>query len=261
MLLRRITKHVTDQNWFAVFLDFFIVVVGILIAFQITNWSEAKTQRANLVAAETALKPDIIVNFRNAKERLALTQCRIESIRALSEALLLPDPLWQGMPREDLSFDDDITFPYVLRAPSRTWGRRIWNAELDRGSFNLMDIDRRQTLDFIFQLAKGVEDLQNENYTAQSRLKILANTMELSRRERARYFEMLTEIDQASFSIELDSKYIIDSVLSLEVEFNAEEREAMAKDIEEQNVVSRELYGDCWVDIVFDFLNETTQVK
>ena len=42
MLLRSLTKHVRDQNWFAVFLDFFIVVAGILIAFQITNWNEAR---------------------------------------------------------------------------------------------------------------------------------------------------------------------------------------------------------------------------
>ncbi len=45
MLLRSLTKHVRDQNWFAVGLDFFIVVVGILIAFQITNWSEARSER------------------------------------------------------------------------------------------------------------------------------------------------------------------------------------------------------------------------
>ena len=45
MLLRSITKHVKDQNWFAVFLDFFIVVAGILIAFQITNWSERQGDR------------------------------------------------------------------------------------------------------------------------------------------------------------------------------------------------------------------------
>jgi len=45
MLLRNITKHVRDQNWFAVALDFFIVVVGILIAFQITNWGEARGER------------------------------------------------------------------------------------------------------------------------------------------------------------------------------------------------------------------------
>lgn len=42
MLLRSLTKHVRDQNWFAVALDFFIVVAGILLAFQITNWSTAR---------------------------------------------------------------------------------------------------------------------------------------------------------------------------------------------------------------------------
>ncbi|MEM7327348.1 MAG: DUF6090 family protein [Pseudomonadota bacterium] len=44
MLLRRIAKHVKDQNWFAVALDFVIVVAGILIAFQITNWNEARVE-------------------------------------------------------------------------------------------------------------------------------------------------------------------------------------------------------------------------
>lgn len=46
MLLRRITKHVKEQNWFAVILDFVIVVVGILIAFQVTNWSQARQENA-----------------------------------------------------------------------------------------------------------------------------------------------------------------------------------------------------------------------
>ena len=31
MLLRSITKHVKDQNWFAVFIDFLIVVFGVYI--------------------------------------------------------------------------------------------------------------------------------------------------------------------------------------------------------------------------------------
>lgn len=43
MLIRRITKHVKDQNWFAVALDFVIVVIGILIAFRITEWNEARS--------------------------------------------------------------------------------------------------------------------------------------------------------------------------------------------------------------------------
>jgi len=57
MLLRRITKHVTDQNWFAVFIDFLIVVVGVFIGIQVANWNElrftekeAQLAKVNLIA-------------------------------------------------------------------------------------------------------------------------------------------------------------------------------------------------------------------
>ena len=43
MRLRSLSKHIREQNWFSVALDFVIVVVGILIAFQITNWNEARS--------------------------------------------------------------------------------------------------------------------------------------------------------------------------------------------------------------------------
>jgi len=46
MLLRRITKHVTDQNWFAVFIDFLIVVVGVFIGIQVANWNEERIERS-----------------------------------------------------------------------------------------------------------------------------------------------------------------------------------------------------------------------
>lgn len=47
MLLRRITNHVKDQNWFAVGLDFFIVVVGVFIGLQVSNWNDARQERNN----------------------------------------------------------------------------------------------------------------------------------------------------------------------------------------------------------------------
>lgn len=39
MLLRRVIKHVSDQNWFAVIIDFLIVVVGIFVGLQVQQWS------------------------------------------------------------------------------------------------------------------------------------------------------------------------------------------------------------------------------
>lgn len=44
MLLRRITKHVNDQNWFAVGVDFAIVVVGVFIGIQVANWNEGRAE-------------------------------------------------------------------------------------------------------------------------------------------------------------------------------------------------------------------------
>ena len=42
MLLRRITEHVRTQNWFAVAVDFVIVVVGVFLGIQIGNWNEER---------------------------------------------------------------------------------------------------------------------------------------------------------------------------------------------------------------------------
>lgn len=46
MLLRRLAVHVKTQNWFAVWLDFLIVVVGVVLGFQITSWNEQRADRA-----------------------------------------------------------------------------------------------------------------------------------------------------------------------------------------------------------------------
>jgi hypothetical protein len=45
MLLRRVIEHVKAQNWFAVGLDFVIVVVGVFIGIQVANWNEARRDR------------------------------------------------------------------------------------------------------------------------------------------------------------------------------------------------------------------------
>jgi hypothetical protein len=102
MILRRITQHVKDQNWFAVALDFVIVVVGILIAFQITNWNEtraSKKQANELVArmlSEAALTRNGLKDYRAFHEKnsassteLALVLNDIQKCLAMDNHLIL----------------------------------------------------------------------------------------------------------------------------------------------------------------------------
>lgn len=47
MLLRRVSKHLGDQNWLAVALDFLVVIAGVFFAMQAENWYSARQDRAD----------------------------------------------------------------------------------------------------------------------------------------------------------------------------------------------------------------------
>lgn len=47
MILRRVSAHVKTQNWFAVGVDFVIVVIGVFIGIQVSNWNAAREDRSN----------------------------------------------------------------------------------------------------------------------------------------------------------------------------------------------------------------------
>lgn len=60
LLLRRLTKHVHDQNWFAVGIDFAIVVIGVFIGIQVANWNESRTDRTRGESIKARLAAEFI---------------------------------------------------------------------------------------------------------------------------------------------------------------------------------------------------------
>ena len=87
MRLRSLTKHIRDQNWFAVLLDFFIVVVGILIAFQITNWNEARSNFAEEREILRQLSIEFEVIEAGATDSLAFQQNAIAGLTTIAASL------------------------------------------------------------------------------------------------------------------------------------------------------------------------------
>lgn len=91
MLLRRITQHVKDQNWIAVVLDFVIVVVGILIAFQISSMAEKRSEMALFDRQMEALKVEMTENLERYEISADRIKDQYESITALREFLADPE--------------------------------------------------------------------------------------------------------------------------------------------------------------------------
>jgi len=65
VLLRRITEHVRAQNWSAVILDFFIVVIGVFVGIQVDNWNQGRINQnksyENLILMSKDLARDVEV--------------------------------------------------------------------------------------------------------------------------------------------------------------------------------------------------------
>ncbi len=88
MLLRRIYQHIEDQNWFAVCIDFAIVVVGVFIGIQVANWNDERVAAANeakLIARLTeemrALESELAVDAENYKSTVKATGALLTALR------------------------------------------------------------------------------------------------------------------------------------------------------------------------------------
>lgn len=92
MMLRRLMQHLKDQNWFAVGLDLVIVVLGVFIGIQVSNWNEsrlgAEQQRRHierLSADFHAIKRRIDSHLVTFEEILEATEY-LQHLLGLSEA-------------------------------------------------------------------------------------------------------------------------------------------------------------------------------
>lgn len=79
MILRSVTQHVKDQNWFAVALDFSIVVVGVFVGLQVSNWNEAQAFENR----ETELLYELKKEIENS---IVITNHKIDSYTEVSAA-------------------------------------------------------------------------------------------------------------------------------------------------------------------------------
>ena len=139
MLLRRISKHVKDQNWFAVALDFVIVVVGILIAFQITNWNEARGDNARIERRLDNLIVDLRADIDEMSQITEIAQWRSSAIYAI---LTASDnaPVKQYEAADGEIFDIFEPVPFESQLTTTANNAITWLATLDgsRGAYEAL---------------------------------------------------------------------------------------------------------------------------
>jgi hypothetical protein len=91
MILRRLSEHVKSQNWFAVALDFLIVVLGVFVGLQVQEWSAERAQAIQHARYYERLQADFTTIDARIDAHLAVFNQSIESMAYVLELVRLPD--------------------------------------------------------------------------------------------------------------------------------------------------------------------------
>lgn len=89
MLFRRIKAHVEKENWFAVFLDFCIVVVGVFVGLQVQEWAQER-ERERQEEVYVSRLYDEVRNLESVRQPL------LDTRRAILANLLTAGPVIHG---------------------------------------------------------------------------------------------------------------------------------------------------------------------
>jgi len=71
MLLRKLIKHVREQSWTAIAIDFLIVVLGVFVGMQVNNWNESRLEAQRAYGYLARINADLGSDIQAAERRVA----------------------------------------------------------------------------------------------------------------------------------------------------------------------------------------------
>lgn len=121
MILRRISQHVKDQNWTAIAIDFVIVVVGVFIGIQVSNWNAERVLRAQEATFLAQLRAEIVGNDEAVVYQVRYVERVVEAGRSALAFL-------EGS--DDCAEDCEAVLIDVFHA-SQLWGTSFTQSKYD----------------------------------------------------------------------------------------------------------------------------------
>jgi hypothetical protein len=169
MILSRISRAIREQNWFAVAIEFVIVILGVVIGFQISAWNEARAERAIIADQLHEVRADIAAEIGSLDEALEASLWRLSAAEYLLVAVEgesdLPDSPVVPFNQLDRSLLPDIEpedHPTLLARVNLIRGqigrRTGYDSLVNSGNLRLIRNDEMRIM--IQSYYAGYEDLQ-----------------------------------------------------------------------------------------------------
>lgn len=132
MLLRRVTQHIKTQNWFAVLVDFVIVVVGVFVGLQVQDWNDARKERLEEQVLLNRLRTETQALLDAHHDELNALQARGKVLTGVNPVLFSQEPARAITPLECRN----IAGSHVYRRPPDELP--VLDEMLETGRFDLL---------------------------------------------------------------------------------------------------------------------------
>lgn len=93
MIFRRIKAHVAKEDWFAVFIDFIIVVFGVFMGLQVQQWANDRSSHAEKISYLQAIHKDLDVLIPRVEGQIGELVKQTEAQKKLVELSVSLDKL------------------------------------------------------------------------------------------------------------------------------------------------------------------------
>lgn len=113
MILRRVISHFRNQEWTAIGIDFLIVLLGVLVATQVTNWNAVRQDHARGDVYSERLKSELRLELEYANALLAYNISTLDAGRLAYAGL-----------KGNLELDDETILVNAYRATQYNWYER-----------------------------------------------------------------------------------------------------------------------------------------
>lgn len=143
MLLRRMMLHVKEQNWLAVGLDFGIVVIGVFVGIQVSNWNQQRVGAEQQQRYLERLESDFSSIKQRIDEHFVTFEQVIGGADYILELLRMPEEDFRSLEIDAQRLDDALSNLTHTRIPpgrSATYVEMLSTSQLSAvGSASLRD--------------------------------------------------------------------------------------------------------------------------
>jgi len=91
MIIKRLAQALRNQDWFAVFVEILVVIVGLMLAFQLDRWWEQRGDRAQEAQYVARLIVDIETDIEALEYAVGLQTVRLEMADLLMDVVTDPE--------------------------------------------------------------------------------------------------------------------------------------------------------------------------